>query len=109
MVGARNLASRDSIYRDDTKAIRERHHLLSGNRRMGSNAGHADHADHAMYAGGGHGSGRGNGGGSGRENGGQHRRGGRGTNEGGVESAAAASSNGSSPKATSIRTLVGKP
>ena len=60
-VEARNLASRDSIGRDDIiKAVRERHHRLSGNRKKVSNAGHADHA---MYAGGGGGGGgRGKGG-----------------------------------------------
>ena len=61
-VEARNLASRDGIGRDDIiKAVRERHHRLSGNKKKGS------HADHAMFGGGGGGGGgdRGNGGGSG--------------------------------------------
>ena len=52
-VEARNLASRDSIGREDTiKVVRERHHRLSGSRKKGSNAGHAGHA---MFAGGGDG------------------------------------------------------
>ena len=52
-VEARNLASRDSIGRNDIiKAVQERHHRLSGIRNKGSNAGHAGHA---MFAGGGDG------------------------------------------------------
>ena len=115
-VEARNLASRDSIGRDDIiKAVRERHHRLSGNRKKGSNAGYAGHA---MFAGGsggggsrgkgGGGGGRGKGGGGGGHgkggghgNGkggrrGQHGRGGKGTNEDGGGSAAAAGGDGSS-------------
>ena len=50
-VEARNLASRDSIGREDIiKAVRERYHRLSGSRKKGSNA---SHAGHAMFAGGG--------------------------------------------------------
>ena len=63
---ARNLASRDSIGRDDIiRVVRERDHRPSGNRKKGSNA------LHAMLAGGGSGGGgRGNGtGGGGRGNG----------------------------------------
>ena len=46
-VEARNLAPRDSIGRDDIiKAVRERHHRLSGNRKRGANA---SHAGQAMY------------------------------------------------------------
>ena len=107
-VEARNLASRDSIGRDDIiKAVRERHHRISGNRKKGSNAGHAGHA---MFAGGGgggrgkddgggsHGKGGGHGNGkSGRR--GQHGKGGKGTNEDGGGSAAAAGGDGSSAKA----------
>ena len=68
------------------KAVRERHHRLSGNRKKGSNAGHEGHS---MYggSGGGGGGGRGKSGGSGRERGGrrgQHGRGGRNTNKDGV-------------------------
>ena len=111
-VEARNLAPRDSIGRDDIiKAVRERHHQLSGNRKKGSNAGHAGHA---MFAGGGGsgGGGRGKGGGGGghgksggrgKRKGGQRAqqgRGGKGTNEAGGGSAAAAVGDGSSTRAT---------
>ena len=52
-VEARNLASHDSIGRDDIiKAVRERHYGHSGSRKKGSNAGHAGHA---IFAGGGDG------------------------------------------------------
>ena len=58
-----NLASRDSIGRDDViKAVGERHHRLSGSRKKGSNAGHAGHAMFAVAAAAG-GGGRGKGGG----------------------------------------------
>ena len=69
-VEARNLASRDSIGRDDIiKAVRERHYRLSGNRKKGSNAGYAGHA---MFAGGGDGGHRkGAGGGTHGEGGGR--------------------------------------
>ena len=57
---ARNLASCDSIDRDDIiKAVRERHHRLSGNRKKGSNAGYAGHAMFVVVGGGGGGGGRG--------------------------------------------------
>ena len=105
-----NLASRDSIGRDDViKAVGERHHRLSGNRKKGSNAGHADHA---MFAGGGGSGGRGKGGGGGghgkgggRGKGkigrwGQQGRGGKGTNEVGGGSATAAGGYGGSANAT---------
>ena len=50
-VETRNLASLDSIGRDDIiKAVRERHRRLSGRMKNGSNAGHAGYA---MFAGGG--------------------------------------------------------
>ena len=77
-VEARNVVSRDSIGRDDIiKAVRERHHRLSENRKKGSNAGHAGpamfdaaaagHAGHAMVDGGGGGREKcGGGGGHGR-------------------------------------------
>ena len=106
-----NLASRDSIGRDDViKAVGERHHRLSGSRKKGSNAGHAGRA---MFAGGGaggggrgkggggDGSGKG-GGGSGIERGGRrgkHGRGGQGTNEVGGGSATAAGGDSMSAKA----------
>ena len=96
-VEARNLASRDSIDRDDIiKAVRERHHRLSGNRKKGSNAGHVGHA---IFAGGGGGGGRGKGGNGGKGKvgkQGKHGRDGRGTNEDGGGSAAAAGGDGSS-------------
>ena len=71
-VEARNLASRDSIGRDDIiKAIREGHHRLSGSRKKGSNAGHAGRA---MFAGGGDGGHRkGAGGGAHRKGGGREK------------------------------------
>ena len=114
---ARNLASRDSIGRVDIiKDVRERHHRLPGNRKKGSNAGHAGRV---MFAGGGGGcrwkgrggggrgkgdggGGHGKGGGHGNENGerrGQHGRGGKGSNEDGGGSAAVAGSDDSSAKA----------
>ena len=109
-VEARNLSSRDSIGRDDImEAVRERYHRLSGNRKKGSNAGHADHA---MFAGGGGSGGRGKGGGGGghgkgggRGKGkigrwGQQGRGGKGTNEVGGGSATAAGGYGGSANAT---------
>ena len=114
----RNLASRDSIGRDDIiKAVRQLHHRLSGNRKKGSNAGHHTHA---MFSGGSGGGGRGKGGGGGgrgksggggaygkvrgpgKVKGGRQRqqgRGGKGTNEDGGGSAAAAGGDGSSGKA----------
>ena len=107
-VEARNLASHDSIGRDDIiKAVRERHHQLSGSRKKGSNAGHAGHA---MFAGGGGGDrrkgvgGGAHGKGGGRGKGkcvrrGQQRRGGKGTNEDGGGSTAGAGRDGSSAKA----------
>ena len=105
-VGARNLASRDSIGRDDIiKAVREWHHRLSGRRKKGFNAGHADHA---MFAGGGDGGHRsgagggahGKGGGRGKEGGRRGRQGcgGKGTNEDGGGPAAAAGGDGSIAK-----------
>ena len=107
-VEARNLASRDSIGRDDIiKAVRERHHRRSGSRKKGSNVGHAGHA---MFAGGGGfgrrkeagGGAHRKGGDRGKGNGGRRGRQGRGgksTNEDGGGSAAAAGGDGSSAKA----------
>ena len=107
-VEARNLASRDSIGRDDIiKAVRERHHRLSGSRKKGSNA---CHAGHAIFAGGGDGGQRkGAGGGAHRKGGargkgkggrrGRQGRGGKGTNEDGGGLAAAAGGDGISAKA----------
>ena len=107
-VEARNLASRDSIGRDDIiKAVRERHHRLSGSRKKGSNAGHTGHA---MFAGGGDGGHKkgagggthGKGGGRGKGKGGRRGRqgrGGKGTNEDGGGSAAAAGGDGTNAKA----------
>ena len=95
---ARNLAPRDSIGREKIiKAVRERHHRLSGNSKNGSNSGHALYAGDG--AGGGHGKGgdRGNGKGGRR---GKHGRGGKGTNEVGGGSAAVADGDGSGAKAT---------
>ena len=67
-VEARHLASRDRIGRDDIiKAVRERHHRLSENRKKGSNAGHAGHAMFAGGGGGGGGRGKGKGGRRGRQ------------------------------------------
>ena len=106
-VEARNLASRDSIGRDDIiKAVRERHHRPSGSRKKGFNAGHAGHA---MFAGGGDGGQRKwtgdgahrKGGGRGKERGGRRGRqgrGGKGTNENGNGPAAAAGGDCSSAK-----------
>ena len=105
---ARNLASRDSIDRDQIiKAVRERHHRLSVNRKKGSNAGYAGHA---MFAGGGGGGRRketsggahGKGGSRGKGKGGrwgQQGHGGKGTNENGGGAAAATGGDGSSAKA----------
>ena len=96
-VEARNLASRDSIGRDDIiKAVPERHHRLSGSRK-GFNAGNAGHA---MFVGGGgaHGKGGGRGKGKGGRRGRQGR-GGKGTNEDGGGSAVAVGGDGSSAKA----------
>ena len=113
-VEARNLASRDSIGRDDIiDALRERHHRLSGNRKKGSNAGHAGHT---MFAGGGGGDSRkgagggtqGEGGGRGKGKGGrrgQQGRGDKGTNEDGGDLAAAAGGDGSSIKVAKGRTF----
>ena len=107
-VEARNFASRDSIGRDDiTKAVRERHHRLSGSRKKGFNAGHAAHA---MFTGGGDGGHRkgagggahGKGGGRGKGRGGRRGRqglGGKGTNEDGGDPSAAAGCDGSIDKA----------
>ena len=106
---ARNLASGDSIGRDDTNnAVRKLIRRLSGKRKKGSNAGHASRA---MYAGSDGGSGRGKSGDSRRQKGrrrGQHGRGVIGTNEGGGGSSTAARGDGSSAKATSGSTPVGK-
>ena len=61
-IEARNVASRDSIGRDDIiTAVRERHHRLSGSRKKGSNAGHAGHAMFAGVDDGGHRKGAGGG------------------------------------------------
>ncbi|CAN0522574.1 unnamed protein product [Laminaria digitata] len=58
----RNLASRDSVSREEIiKAVRERHHRLCGNRKKGSNP-----SDYAMYAGDAAGGGRGNSGSRGK-------------------------------------------
>ena len=108
-VEVRNLASRDSVDRDDIiKAVRKRHHRLSGNRKKVFNAGHADHA---MFAGEGGGDRRKGGGGGARGKGedhgkgkggrrGQQGRGGKATNEDGGGSAAAdGGGNDSSAKA----------
>ena len=96
-VEARHLASRDRIGRDDIiKAVRERHHRLSGNRKKGSNVGHVTFAD---GGGGGHGKSGGRGKGKGGRRG-QQGRGGKGTNEVDGGSAAAAGGDGSSAKAT---------
>ena len=107
-VEARNLASRDSIGLDDIiKAVRERHHRLSGTRKKGSNAGHAGHAMFAGGGDGGHRKGAGGGvhgkcGGRGKGKGGCRQRQGRGgkdTNEDGGGPAVAAGGDGSSAKA----------
>ena len=106
-VEERNLASHYGIGRDDIiKAVRERHHRLSGSRKKGSNAGHAGHAVFARGddggrrkgAGGGvHGKGGGRGKGKGGRRG-QQGRGGNGTNEDASGLAAAAGGDGSSAK-----------
>ena len=97
-VEARNLASRGSTGREEIiKAVRERHHRLSGNRKKGSYYGHA------LCAGDGAGGGHVKGGGRGNANGGRrgnYGRGGRGTNAVGGGSAAAAGGDGGSTKAT---------
>ena len=99
-VEARNLASRDSIGRDDIiKAVRERHHRRSGNRKKRSNAGHG-----TLTGGGGgdggDGRGKGEDGGKGKgERRGRKGRGSRGTNEVGDDSAAVAGGDGSNAKA----------
>ena len=106
---ARNLAPRDSIGRDDIiKAVRARHHRLSGDRKKGFNDGHAGHV---MYAGvdGGGGRGKGGNGGKGKcGKQGKHGRSGRGKNEDGGGSAAAADGDGSSAKAAEGCTSVGE-
>ena len=121
-VEARNLASRDSIGRDDIiKTVREWHHGLSGTRKKGSNAWHAGHAmlngggdsgggGHGKGSGGGVGRGKGGGGGNQGKGGGhgkgksgrrgQQGRGGKGTNEVGGGLATAAGGDDSSAKAT---------
>ncbi|CAN0004005.1 unnamed protein product, partial [Laminaria digitata] len=77
-IEVRNLASRDSVSREEIiKGVRKRHHRLSGNRKKGSNP-----SGHAMYARDAAGGGRG-----------------KGTNEGGGASAAAAGGDGNSAKA----------
>ena len=54
-VEARNLASRDSIGRDDIiRAVREQHHRLFESRKNESNVGHASHAVFAGGSAGGH-------------------------------------------------------
>ena len=96
-VEARNLVSRDSIGCEEIiKAVRERHHRLSRNRKEGSISGHA------LYVGDGAGGGLGKDGG--RCNGkgvrwGKHGRSGRGTNEVGGGSATAAVGDGSTAEA----------
>ena len=107
-VEARILASHDSISRDNIiKAVRERHHRLSGNKKKGSNAGHAGHAMFAGGSGGGrrkkagvgaHWKGGGRGKGKGRCRGRQGH-GGKDTNEDGGGSAEATGGIGSSDKA----------
>ena len=116
-VEPRNLASRDNIGCDDIiKEVREQHHQLSGNRKKGSNAGHAGHAMFGGGGGGGRGKGGGGGGrgkggaegghgkGGGHVNGksgrrGQPGRGGKGTNEDDGGPAATAGGDGSSGRA----------
>ena len=71
-VEPRNLASRDNIGCDDIiKEVREQHHQLSGNRKKGSNAGHAGHAMFAVAAAAGGGCRGKGGGGDGRGKGGR--------------------------------------
>ena len=61
-VEARNLASPDSTGREEIiKAVRERHHRLSENRKQGSNSEHALHAGDGTGGGHGKGGGHGNG------------------------------------------------
>ena len=105
---ARNLASRDSIGRDDIiNVVQERRQRLSRNRNERFNA---RHAGHAMFADGGSGGRRkgcaggfhGNGGGRGEIKGegrGQQGRGWRCTNEDGGGSSVASGGDGSSTKA----------
>ena len=106
---ARNLASRDSIGRDDIiKAVRDRHQQFYGNRKKGSNTGHHGHAMFASGGDGGHKEGAGIGaygyggdrdkGTGGRRE--RQRRGGKGTNEDGGGPAAAVGGDGSSAEAT---------
>ncbi|CAN0489075.1 unnamed protein product, partial [Laminaria digitata] len=77
-IEVRNLASRDSVSREEIiKAVRERHHRLSGNRKKGSAP-----SDHAVYAGDAAGGGRGNGGGRGKGGGRWKGGSGRGRNHG---------------------------
>ena len=94
----RSLASRGSTGREEiVKAVRDRHHGLSENRKKRSNSGHTlcagDGASGGHGKGGGHGSGKG-----GRR--GKHGRGGEGTNEVGGGSATVADGDGSGVKAT---------
>ena len=100
---ARNLASRDSVGRDGImKAVRERHHQLSGYSKNWSNA---RHVIHATFAGGGRGCRRNVGGGGAHgkggcrskgkgRRGGQQGQGGNGTKESGGGSAATAGGDG---------------
>ena len=103
-VEAHKLASRDSTGHEVIiKAVRERHHRLSGTRKKGLNSGHA------LYAGDGAGGGHGKGGGRGNGKGGRrgkHRRGGRSTNEVGGGSAAVADGYGRSAIATECGALI---
>ena len=75
--GARNLACRNSIGRDDMiEAVRERQRRCSENRKKGFNAGHADHAMFTSVGGGGRrkgggGGAHGKGGGRGKGKGGR--------------------------------------
>ena len=95
---ARNLASHESTGRDEIiKAVRERYHRLSANRKKGSNSGHALYAGDG--AGGGHGKGGGHGNGKGGRRG-KHGRDDQGTNEVGGGAAAAAGGDSSGAKAT---------
>ena len=94
---ARNPASRDSTGREEIiKAVRERHHRLSGNRKKRSNSGRALYASDGADGGHGEGGGHGNGKGGYR---GKHSRGGKGTNEDGGGSAVAAGGDGARVKA----------
>ena len=103
-VEAHKLASRDSTGHEVIiKAVRERHHRLSGTRKKGSNSGHALYAGDGAGGGDGKGGGRGNGKGGRR---GKHRRGGRSTNEVGGGSVAVADGYGRSSKATECSSLM---